>query len=467
MCSSGPSLGRIGIFVPTIHMVNLKRNYKELFEEIDGNIRDKYVSEKSLQCFSMVKPSESSKTLASVSSDLFDLVGQFKGYPEIKNMHSFKLLERVLNEQCNVSDDGKQVEVKKPKEIPSDSLQNPSDPDATYSGHKGQGYQVQVMETYCKDGGSDKCLNLITHIEVEPSHESDASALIPAIESVNEEYPVAEITKEMCRKFLKHQNDTRSGYASNKDHKNLSAAWTWGIENMDNWGLEINSFRSVKKFKEIRKPRYVSPEEDFWKVYEEQTDQRDKAMLLTFLHLAARRGELFRLKRNDLDFQNRRARLWTQKREEGMEYDWLPITVELSECLSSWWKKRMELGLTDSQHVFVCLDENEVNAERYGEPFSARCHFMRRICKRAKVEAFGFHGIRHLAASILFRQGYSVGQIQQFLRHKSPSTTEKYLKSLGLELVREALEESFSREHNVFSVEEAREKKAQKEMTPI
>ncbi|MCP4010146.1 MAG: hypothetical protein GY726_11605, partial [Proteobacteria bacterium] len=40
------------------------------------------------------------------------------------------------------------VKIKKPKEIPSDSLQNPSDPDATYSGHKGQGYQVQVMVTY-------------------------------------------------------------------------------------------------------------------------------------------------------------------------------------------------------------------------------------------------------------------------------------------------------------------------------
>ena len=78
------------------------------------------------------------------------------------------------------------VEVKKPKEIPSDSLQNPSDPDATYSGHKGQGYQVQVMETYCKDGESDNSLNLITHVEVEPSHESDANALIPAIESAKQ-----------------------------------------------------------------------------------------------------------------------------------------------------------------------------------------------------------------------------------------------------------------------------------------
>ena len=39
------------------------------------------------------------------------------------------------------------------------------------------------MEAYCKDGESDTSLNLITHVEVEPSHESDANALIPAMES--------------------------------------------------------------------------------------------------------------------------------------------------------------------------------------------------------------------------------------------------------------------------------------------
>ena len=71
------------------------------------------------------------------------------------------------------------------KEIPSDSLQNPSDPDATYSGHKGQGYQVQVMETFCDDEKEkEQSLNLITHVEVEPAHESDANAIVPAIESV-------------------------------------------------------------------------------------------------------------------------------------------------------------------------------------------------------------------------------------------------------------------------------------------
>jgi hypothetical protein len=184
-------LGRIGIFTSSINkfLVNLKRGHKELFDTIDKGIIEKYLSEKSLQCFSMVKPSESAKTLASVSADLFDLVQQFKDHPEIKAMHSYKLLERVLNEQCNVnvSDDKNPVDVKRPKEIPSDSLQNPSDPDATYSGHKGQGYQVQVMETYCKDeDAKEKSLNLITHVQVDPAHESDANALIPAIESTKE-----------------------------------------------------------------------------------------------------------------------------------------------------------------------------------------------------------------------------------------------------------------------------------------
>jgi len=182
-------LGRIGIVTSSINkfLVNLKRGHQEHFDTIDTGIIDRYLSEKSLQCFSMVKPSESAKTLASVSADLFHLVEQFKDHPTIKAMHSYKLLERVLKEQCTVSDDGRRVEVKRPKEIPSDSLQNPSDPDATYSGHKGQGYQVQVMETFCKEEETrEKSLNLITHVDVEPAHESDANALIPAIESSKE-----------------------------------------------------------------------------------------------------------------------------------------------------------------------------------------------------------------------------------------------------------------------------------------
>jgi hypothetical protein len=179
-------LGRIGIFSECIHkfLVNLRRGQQCLFELVDRQIVDRYLSMENLACFSRVKPSDSRKTLTQVSKDLFNLVEQFKGYPEVTDMYSYKLLERVLSEQCNLTDDkDNPVELKAPKDIVSDSLQNPSDSDAAYSGHKGQGYQVQIMETFCKDEKEkETTLNLITYVEVEPAHNSDANALIPAIE---------------------------------------------------------------------------------------------------------------------------------------------------------------------------------------------------------------------------------------------------------------------------------------------
>jgi hypothetical protein len=180
-------LGRIGIFSESIHkfLINLKRNHPEQFDQVDEKVLDRYLSKDAMQCFSRVKPSESKKTLGIVSKDLFNLIEQFKHFREVVGMYSFKILQRVLHEQCNLTEDANNpVKVKTPKEIPSDSLQNPSDPDATYSGHKGQGYQVQLMESFCDDKDKKQdTLNLITHVEAEPAHESDANALVPAIES--------------------------------------------------------------------------------------------------------------------------------------------------------------------------------------------------------------------------------------------------------------------------------------------
>jgi len=104
-------------------------------------------------------------------------------------MSSFQLLSRLFKDQCTSVDDlenkGKKIVTAKPNnEVPSDSLQNPSDEDAGYSGHKGQGYQVQVMETY-SGGTGKKQLSLITHIEVESADKHDANALLPALKNTD------------------------------------------------------------------------------------------------------------------------------------------------------------------------------------------------------------------------------------------------------------------------------------------
>jgi integrase len=268
------------------------------------------------------------------------------------------------------------------------------------------------------------------------------------------DYPVESITIDHARSYLKHQNDTRSGYAANKDRKNMSTAWEWGKVFINDWPNVPNPFKAIPKFKEVRAPRYIPPVDDFWKLYDSITDLQDRAMLMTFLHLAARRNEIFNLKVEDLDFEHRRVCLWTNKRDGGREFDWLPMTQELASSLLKWIEKKIALSGVDTRHIFVSLNKTPVAEEYYGKPFTVRQHFMRRSCERAGVDPFGFHAIRHLTASILYSAGYNVSHIQMILRHKNPHTTERYLKTLGIESVRESLEEGLKRKGEVIRLEE-------------
>ena len=105
--------------------------------------------------------------------------------------------------------------------------------------------------------------------------------------------------------YITKQKEARSGYAANKDRKNLVAAWNWGMKYMKP-PLPGPNPCLVDRMPEVREPRYVPPEEDFWKVYD-QTEGQNKVMLLTLLHLAARKGEIFRLTWSDVDFGNNRC----------------------------------------------------------------------------------------------------------------------------------------------------------------
>lgn len=258
---------------------------------------------------------------------------------------------------------------------------------------------------------------------------------------LNKDSRIEDINLTICRNFLIKQNRERSGYAANKDRKNLGTAWKWGLDYLEGWPREINPVLAIKKFPEKRNPRYVPPENDFWKVFE-LTSGQDRTMLLTFLNLAARRSEVFNLLLSDLDFNNNRIRLWTQKREGGnQEFDWLPMTSELKSGLLAWLEERLNQPTEDKEHVFLCLDQYSFCGEYFGRPFKHRQHLMAKLCEKAKVKHFGFHAIRHLTASILYKKGYAVSVIQAILRHRNPNTTTRYLRTLGVEDTRSALED--------------------------
>jgi len=247
-----------------------------------------------------------------------------------------------------------------------------------------------------------------------------------------------EITPGLALDYLQKQFDSRSGHAANKDRKNLVAAWQWGRKFADGFPNLANPFSAVDRFPEVPQPRYVPPEEDFWKVHRIARGQ-DRVMLSCFLYLAARRGELFRLKWSDVDFREGLVRLTTKKTRDGsMRADWIPMTGELKAVLRQWWAGR---PYHDSEYVFTML-EDTYPGFMPGDPFKHRQHVMRKLCGKAGVRKFGFHAIRHLTAVILYKEGKPVSMIQKILRHQHPTTTERYLASLGFELdaIKEALQ---------------------------
>jgi len=188
-------LGRIGLFVKTIKnfLNNLKRQHRNFFDQLDQELIKRYLSKNTESIFASVKPSDSTRTLDQLATDLLTLTDHFSSVSTIQNMSTLKQLTRLFKEQCVVEQEKDSLEqqaVARPnKDVPSDSLQNPSDPDAGYSNHKGKGYQAQVVENYVETNDPEekkKQLSLITYIDIESADKHDANALLPAIEDLKE-----------------------------------------------------------------------------------------------------------------------------------------------------------------------------------------------------------------------------------------------------------------------------------------
>ncbi len=251
------------------------------------------------------------------------------------------------------------------------------------------------------------------------------------VENYGEDLRVDAIRPSMVLEYLQTQEAERSGNAANKDRKNLSAGWNWSKEFIEGWPLDTahpNPFTVVPRRKEERSDRVVPSEEGFWAVYGVSEGQ-DRVILMAAYYLAARRGELWGLTwKDDVDLKDKRVRLKTNK-TAGVKakYTWLPMVDELYKALLWQWENVRTIA---HDYVFWSQAENQHKGNR----FRYRQKWMSKLCEAAEVASFGMHGIRHLRAIRLYTDGARLSSIQKWLRHDTPSTTEIYLKSFGLDL---------------------------------
>ena len=240
---------------------------------------------------------------------------------------------------------------------------------------------------------------------------------------------VEAITEEMVEAYLSNQKSKRSPNAANKDRKNLLAMWTKGVKT---YGISRNIFAATEKFSHDRKPQYTPPVEDVLSLLMAST-RKERVFLDAYLQTGARRSEIFRWTWNDdINFEKREYRLGTRKTRDGsMEHEWFPMSNDLFESLSWWWKNRT---FKDSPYVFV----DDQPGPHCGKRYSERRRFLSGLCKRAGIKPFGFHALRRFVASVLADSGKSTNLIRRVLRHKHVSTTERYIQNINDDL-REAM----------------------------
>lgn len=240
-------------------------------------------------------------------------------------------------------------------------------------------------------------------------------ALDLLVRQVGGENEVRHITVGSALAILDGIAESRSGYAANRVRKDLIAAWNWGKRYMEKWTNNTCPFSQVEKYSYQKQQKAVPPMEDVQAVLDIMPET-DRAMLLTYLHTGARRDEVFRLRWEDIDFANNKLTLWTRKRQGGAwEADTVPMTQDLREALLKERSKSTGTGL-----VFTWN----------GRQFKHRQHWLKYWCGQAGVPRFSFHGIRHLTASWLDAHNVPLTTIQAVLRHKSATTTARYLHEL-------------------------------------
>jgi site-specific recombinase XerD len=144
--------------------------------------------------------------------------------------------------------------------------------------------------------------------------------------------------------------------------------------------------------------------------------RRDYAILLLLGRLGLRAGEVGAIELEDLDW--RRGEIVI--RGKGDRRDRLPLPVDVGEALVSYLRRR---GRVESRALFV-----KVNAPAGRLDGDAVRGVVKDACVRAGVPRVGAHRLRHTAATTMLREGASLPEIAQVLRHREIKTTAIYAK---------------------------------------
>lgn len=149
-------------------------------------------------------------------------------------------------------------------------------------------------------------------------------------------------------------------------------------------------------------------------------ERRNYAILLLLARLGLRACEIISLKLEDIDWETG----WITIRGKAGYESKLPLPVDVGEAIISYLKGGRPK--TKVRSIFLC-SRAPWSALKSSEDISS---IVRRALLKAGIESprTGAHQFRHGVATRMLRQGATLAEIGELLRHRSPQTTAIYAK---------------------------------------
>ncbi|MBF0439939.1 MAG: tyrosine-type recombinase/integrase [Magnetococcales bacterium] len=234
---------------------------------------------------------------------------------------------------------------------------------------------------------------------------------------------VTQITSDMLERFvLKRAKVSRA--TGNKEIRYLRATFNYGVRKK--W-LKENPTTGMEFFPVEKGVRYVPSADDIDRVIA-VADPDTQDYLWVIRETLARVGEINQLTWKDVDLKDRHVVLYTRKKKGGsLTPRKVPMTEKLYEVLS----RRFDVRDQTKPWVFWHNYWSSRTSAMCEGPYQDRKLIMKSLCKKAGVDYFRFHPLRHSGASVMDGENVPIGVIQRILGHENRSTTEIYLHAIG------------------------------------
>jgi integrase len=157
---------------------------------------------------------------------------------------------------------------------------------------------------------------------------------------------------------------------------------------------------------------------------DEPMGRRDYAVIVLLARLGLRAGEAARLRLDDIRWRAGEIGI----RGKGGQYDVLPLPADAGAAIAAWLRDGRPPAAFREVFTTVFAPTRPLTREAVAD-------LVRRTCKRAGLEPFGPHRLRHSAACAMIGAKVPMASIAQAMRHRSQGVTAIYARA-GIDRLR-------------------------------